>query len=153
MRNFNFFKRDHLLSRVENIDTAYEKGKRIIDTMTMKSVPAVNQYIRNFYKLYGGLLNEECWVRYTDLRHRLQEKIYQSTSIMKDINGISLAVGRTIVVACKDQSVANVPILKKGVIEELVDNSYIKVRYEDTGRLTTISGYMHLVNKRICVVK
>jgi hypothetical protein len=88
---------------------------------------------------------------------------------MKDLNGKELAIGQTVITASKDNDGANVPVLKKGVIVDLNEGTmetytlygetheyrkgaYVKVKYEKSGRISTIDGYMDITDKRFCIV-
>lgn len=80
---------------------------------------------------------------------------------MEDFTGRKLAVGQTVIVASKGSSVA---CLKRGVIVDIKEGvlsgpakpgerAYIKIRYEESGKVTTIDGYMWMTNKRFYIEK
>jgi hypothetical protein len=80
---------------------------------------------------------------------------------MKDVNGVELEVGQTVVIAAKSSTGANVPNLKRATILEVFEGNdttplpHIKVKYEESGRTCKLDGYPgtgYGMDHRVCVI-
>jgi hypothetical protein len=81
---------------------------------------------------------------------------------MKDVNGVELEVGQTIVVATKSNGGSNVPGLKRATILEIHEGTEnhplpgIRVKYEESGRISEINGFPgsgYGMDARVCVIR